>query len=132
MLKTGTRLKKRRIFSEELKRKLVNDFEEGRMTVLQLSRQYGVSDSTVYNWIYQYSTYNSKNVTVVELKDSHTNRIKELEEKIKELERVVGQKQITIDYLEKMIELAKETYSIDVKKNSSTPPSSGSKKTGVR
>jgi len=29
----------------------------------------------------------------------------------------VGQKQTIIDYLEKMIDMAKETYSIDIKKN---------------
>jgi transposase len=48
------------------------------------------------------------------------------------LNAAVGQKQIMIDYLEKMIDLAKETYSIDIKKNSNTPPSGGSKPTGKR
>lgn len=130
MLKTGKRIKSKRTFSEEFKRKLVEEYEKGIMSVPQMERYYGISNKLIYNWIYKYSTYNEKNVRIVELKDSQTNRLKELEEKVKELERAVGQKQIMIDYLEKMIDLAKETYSIDIKKNSNTPLSGGSKPTG--
>ena len=50
----------------------------------------------------------------------------ELEQKVKELELAVGQKQIKIDYLEKMIDIAKEELDIDIKKNFSTPQSIGS------
>jgi transposase len=130
MLKTGKRIKSKRTFSEEFRRKLVEEYEKGVMSVPQMERYYGISNKLIYSWIYKYSTYNEKNVRIVELKDSQTNRLKELEEKVKELERAVGQKQIMIDYLEKMIDLAKETYSIDIKKNSNTPPSGGSKPTG--
>ena len=63
------------------------------------------------------------------MKDSQLNKIKELEEKVKLLEQAVGQKQIKIDFLEKMIELASEEYKIDLKKNLNTPHSDGSGKT---
>lgn len=129
MIKTGKRINPRRNFSEEFKRKLVEEFESGQRSVLQLERNYGVSNRLVYNWIYKYSSYNEKNFRIVEIKDSQTFRLKELEEKVKDLERSVGQKQIMIDYLEKMIDLANETYSIDIKKNSNTPHSGGSKAT---
>tara|TARA_B100001250_G_scaffold310968_1_gene272899 strand:+ start:451 stop:846 length:396 start_codon:yes stop_codon:yes gene_type:complete len=129
MIKTGKRINSQRKYSEEFKRKLVDDFEKGEMSVLQMERHYGVSNPTIYEWIYKYSAYNEKNVRIVEMKGSQTNRIKFLEEKVKELERTVGQKQIQVDYLEKMIDLAKETYSIDIKKNYNTPLSGGSKPT---
>lgn len=129
MIKTGKRLKFRRKFSEEFKRKLVEDFEKGVMTVLQMERHYDIKNNQIYSWIYKYSSYNQKNVKIVEMKDSQTNRIKQLEDKVKQLEQAVGQKQMNIDYLEKMIELAKQTYDIDIKKNSSTLHSGGSKKT---
>lgn len=127
MLKTGKRINSFRRFSEEFKRKLVSDYESGVMTVLQLEQHYQIGNSLIYRWIYRYSTYNEKNIRIVEMKDSQTARLKELEAKVKELERAVGQKQITIDYLERMIIIAKETYSIDIKKNSNTPPFGGSK-----
>jgi transposase len=44
-------------------------------------------NSLIYRWIYKYSTYNEKKIRIVEMKDSQTNRVKELEEKVKELER---------------------------------------------
>ena len=88
--------------------------------------QYNISNTLLYRWIYVYSSYNEKNVRIIEMKDSQTQRLKELEQKVKELERAVGQKQIKIDFLEKMIELAEDHYAIDVKKNSSIQPSGGS------
>ena len=39
---------------------------------------------------------------------------------------MVGQKQMAIEYLEKMIELAKTELNIDLKKNYSLPQSNGS------
>jgi predicted RNase H-like nuclease (RuvC/YqgF family) len=63
------------------------------------------------------------------MSESSENKVKQLHEKIKELERTVGQKQIKIDYLEKMIDLAKDDLGIDIKKNSNTPQSVGSGKT---
>jgi len=130
MLKTGKRIQSQRRFSEEFKRKLVDDFEKGEMSVPQMERHYGISNCLIYKWIYKFSTYNEKNVRIVEMRNSQTNRVKELEEKVRALEQTVGQKQIKIEYLEKMIELASETYSIDIKKNSDTPPSGGSKPNG--
>ncbi|WP_200974394.1 transposase [Echinicola sp. 20G] len=126
MQKTGKRINTRRLYSEEFKRKLVEDYEKGVMSVPQMEKYYGISNRSLYKWIYKFSSYNKKNICIVEFKDSQTLRLKELEEKVKELERTVGQKQIMIDYLEKMIELAKQNYSIDIKKNSDTPLSGGS------
>ena len=50
------------------------------------------------------------NNTLVELE------MQELEAKNKELEAALGRKQIQLDYLEKMIELAKTELDIDIKK----------------
>ena len=55
--------------------------------------------------------------------------MKELEARIKELESAVGRKQMKIDYLEKMMEIAKEELDIDIKKNFATPQSTGPGKT---
>ena|SRR5690625_548433 len=126
MLKSGKRIKRRRRYSEEFKLKIVHEYESGKYGVYEMEKLYGISNGAIYNWIYKYSKYNKKSIKVVEMKDSQSNRIKEMETRIKELERVVGQKQINIDYLEKIIDLAKEEYDIDIKKNSSTLRCGGS------
>lgn len=63
------------------------------------------------------------------MSESSTMKLKELQKRIAELERIVGQKQLNIDYLEKMIDLAGEHYNIDIKKNFDTPQSTGSTRT---
>jgi len=47
---------------------------------------------------------------------------------IADLERVVGQKQLEIDFLEKMINIASNNLKVDIKKNFDTRPSNGSEK----
>jgi len=122
----------RRRFTEEFKLSAVRDYESGTHTVLEMSRLFAISETNIYNWIYKYSTYNKKRVRIVEMTESSSNKVSELQKRIKELEQIVGQKQIKLDYLEKMMELAKEHYGIDIKKNSDTPQSNTSEKTGKR
>lgn len=124
-----TQLRKKRTYSEEFKKEIVTLFEKGRFSVLQLEKIYGISNATIYNWIYKFSIFNEKGIRVVEMKESSLQKLSDLEKKVKELEQIVGQKQIKIDYLEKMIDIAKDELQIDIKKNSSTSQSTGSVKT---
>ena len=122
-------LRKSRQYTDEFKKQIVTDFESGNYSVPQLEKLHGVSCRSIYNWIYKFSIFNEKGIRVVEMKDSSDNKIKEMEARIKELEATVGRKQIQVDYLEKMIEIAKSEMDIDIKKNFNTPQSAGSVKT---
>lgn len=119
-------ISKQRKYSEEFKKSIVNDFESGKFSVPQLERLHKLNKRSIYNWIYKYSQSNERGQRIVEMKDSSTQKLKALEQRIKELEQTVGKKQIQIDYLEKMIDIAKSELDIDIKKNSNTPQSSGS------
>ena len=123
------RIQKKRQFSEDLKRKIVKEFEKGEITIKEISKFYEVSSKSVYNWIYKFSNFRKQPIQIVEMTKSSTQKIKDLESRIRELERTVGVKQMNIDFLEKMIEIAKDEYDIDIKKNSSTPQSTGSEPT---
>jgi transposase-like protein len=129
-MKSNVRLlRKHRRYSEEYKKQIVADFEQGDYSVPQLEKLHGVSCRSIYNWIYKFSTFNEKGFRVVEMKDSSIKKMKELEVRNKELEAALGRKQIQLEYLEKMIDLAKLELDIDIKKNYSTPQSTGSGKT---
>lgn len=132
MKSTIREIRKQRVYSKEFKQELVNLFESGKFSVLQLEKLYGVANNTIYQWIYKQSTFNKKGYRVIEMKQSSKTKLKELEQKVKELESLVGQKQIKIDYLEKMIDLAKDELDIDIKKNYNTPQSTGLGKTVKR
>jgi transposase len=122
-------IRTQRKFTDEFKRELVMEYEKGSFSVAQLSRLYNLQRQQIYNWIYKFSTFNEKGSRIIEMKESSTSRLKSMEERIKELERAVGQKQIQIEYLEKMIDIAKTELNIDIKKNFDTPQSGGSGKT---
>lgn len=126
-MKTNLReLRKHRKYSDEFKKEIVSLFEKGKFSVIQLEKIYGIGNPTIYNWIYKFSTFNEKGFRIVEMKESSHAKLSELEKKVKELEQIVGQKQIKIDYLEKMIDIAKDELNVDIKKNFNTSQSPGS------
>lgn len=118
-----------RYYSESFKKKKVEEIEKNYVTVSEINKEYHVSRTSVYKWIYKYSLMRKKQERqVIELK-SDTKKIKHLEARIKELEQIIGQKQILIDFKEKMIELAEEQYGIDIKKKYGSKVLSGSGQT---
>ena len=56
---------------------------------------------------------------------SDTRELLELKKKVAELERIIGQKQILLDFKDKMIDIAEEIYKVDIKKKFGTKPSDG-------
>ena len=122
-------IRKQRRYSEEFKRQIVSDFETGKYSVLELEKLHGIKGSVIYRWIYKYSTFNEKGYRIVEHKSSSNKKVKDLEKKVQDLEAALGRKQIMIDYLETMMEVAKDELNIDIKKNYATPPSKSSIKT---
>jgi transposase len=122
----GRNLRQNRYFSEDFKREKVREIEKNLATVAEIKREYEVSATAIYKWIYKYSTMRKKAVKQVVEAKSDTRKIHQLKEKVRELERIIGQKQILLDFQEKMIELAEEEYRVDIKKKFGTKPSSGS------
>ena len=60
---------------------------------------------------------------------SEVYRSKELERRLQELEAALGRKQMEIDFLNKIIDLANTEYQTDLKKNLQKPRSAGSRST---
>jgi len=111
-------IRQTRIYSLSLKKTVVKQVERGELTVLQACRTYDIkAKQTVYNWIYKFSRTLEKPIRVVVEKDSVDKRLQDSEKRIKELEASVGRKQIEIDLYKHMVDLAKEEYGIDLKKN---------------
>lgn len=115
-----------RTFSPEFKRKKVQEIESKVTTISEISRQYSVRPSSIRKWLKLYSSQYQKGIRTIVESESDTKKIIELQKKIAQLERLVGQKQIQLDFTAKMIELAEEFYGIDIKKKFESKPSSGS------
>ena len=118
-------IKTRRSFSETFKREKVKDLVEKRISMKQLCSLYEVSRTSVYNWLYAYSPHHEQKTILVVQMESEAYKSQMLQQRIAELERVVGQKQLELDFLNKLFEIGSQELGFDIKKNLSTKLSNG-------
>jgi len=117
-----------RSFSDKFKKDIVRRVEKNELTVSEVAIEFEVSRTSVYKWVYKYSNLYRKGLKQVIEPMSSTKKIKDLQSRIKELEQIVGQKQIKLDYFEKLIEISESDYNIDILKKKDSKHSSGSGK----
>lgn len=130
-MKAKNQVKRRRKFTEEFKKSCVRDFERGKLTVLQMSKNYDIHDVLIYRWIRKYSVYSQKGFQVVVEKKSLSKKNKELRDRIAALEATLGRKQMEIEYFQKLVELSSEELEVDLKKKVDTVLLNGSGSTGT-
>lgn len=125
-------IKQRRLFSEAFKREKVKDLVEKRISIRQLSSLYEVSRTSVYNWLYAYSPHHEQKTNLVVQMESEAHKSEMLQRRVAELERIVGQKQLELDFLNKLFEIGSQELGFDIKKNLSTKLSNGTGAEEVR
>lgn len=118
--KDSEKVRRMRTFSEEFKRKKVQEIERKITTIAEVSRQYEVRPNNVSKWIKLYSINYMAGARLIIESESDTVKLIEYQKKIAALERIVGQKQVIIDFQNKVIELAEVEYKIDIKKKLET------------
>jgi transposase-like protein len=106
-----------RYFSEEFKKQKVKDLEQKLISIKDLVNLYQISRTTVYQWLYKYSTHYQKDTKIVVQMESEALKTKQLLERQAELERIIGQKQMEIDFLNKLMEIASQELKTDIKKS---------------
>lgn len=122
--------RQKRYFGEDFKRRKVYELEHKLVTIAEICREYEVSDTAIYKWIDRYSKMRKKKERIVVESESDTRKLLEMKERIKELERIIGQKQLLIEFQSKVIELAEEEYKVDIKKKFGAARSFGTGITG--
>ena len=127
--KMTTSERRRRSFSDSFKLQKVKEIERGITKVSEICKQYEVNSANVYRWLNKFGNMKNKKEHLIVETDSDTKQLLELKKKVAELERIIGQKQIMIDFKDKMIDIAEETYGVDIKKKFSTRPSKAFGKT---
>jgi len=118
--------RQRRVFSEELKRQLVKQIEDGNKSVLNVCREQRVSDRSVYKWINRYSRYLRSGQTLVVQMESEAEKLKQKDARIAELEAALGRKQMELDYEKRYNIELKKYVEKEAKKKSGTKPFNGS------
>jgi len=81
--KTGCRKKEYQKFDYDLKLKVINEIQNGQISVNHASKKYNISRSSITYWLKKFSTLEQTNKNM-----SKNKEIKLLKEKIEELEFV--------------------------------------------
>lgn len=104
-----------RTFSAAFKKEKVDLLDSGKITVKELSALYEVSPTAIYKWKKKYSKLERSERLVVE-KISESNKNIELLKRIKDMEQVIGKKQLELDYYKTAIDVLSEQSGEDILK----------------
>ena len=110
-----------RTFSYEFKKEKVALIECGKMKVSEVCKLYEVSETAVRKWMVKFGKVGKGERFVVE-KLSEGKKNLELLKKIADLERLIGQLQVSNMYLESVIEEGNKLVGGDLKKKFETKP----------
>jgi transposase len=108
-------MRQRRTFSTEFKKEKVDLIDSGKITAREISEVYSVSKTSIYKWVKKYSKLPRTERIVVE-KISEETKNKELLTRIKDLECVIGRKQLEVDYYKTTLDLIEEQEGGDLVK----------------
>ena len=103
-------------YSLAFKQSVVREYENGE-SLSGLQRKYGISGAaTIKNWVERFGRYGTRHKLMVIQKPEEQQRIRELEERITELEKALAQ--ITLDKLMLLatLEVAEREYGRVLKK----------------
>ena len=113
--------KKSKRYSEAFKRKVISDIQDGIYSPWRAMQIYGIGGKmTIYKWLLRYDPNHSGQLSeesrYIGMKKKGDS-ILHLKERIRYLEKLVSDLSIEKKILEMTIDIANETYSLDLKKN---------------
>jgi transposase-like protein len=111
-------------YSMTFKLGVVQEVEQGHLSVKGAQRKYGIQgNATVINWLRKYGTFDWENQTPSHMPKSQEQKILELEQKVKLLEKQKAFLEHQIDRADRkavlfdmMIDLAEKEFNIPIRK----------------
>ena len=111
------KVRERRYFSEEVRKHIVKEIDEGVYGISESARVYQVSQVSIFRWRRKYSLqYQKAIVKVVEL-ESESQRRKALEKQLIQTQQLAGEQAVELHFFRKLVEIIGERYEFDFKKN---------------
>ena len=98
----------RRVFTVDFKRETVARIVSGEKTLAELSRELGISPSVLRNWM-RLVEHGATAAVAAGEEVVPASRVRELEQQVKELQRLVGKQAMTIEILEAAREVVKKS-----------------------
>ena len=124
-----------RDYSMPFKMAVVQEVERTGIGVCAIARKYGIqSETTVTTWIRKYGNFDISNKTTKPMEKRKEQKLLELEERVKLLERQNNRLQHELEmkdhkvaFFDMMIDMAEKEFKIDIRKNSSAEQSINTK-----
>ena len=104
-----------RRYSLSFKQAIVREYESGESLTF-LNRKYGVGRPSLKRWVEQYGRNGTRHKLMVIQHPEDQNRMKELEQRIADLEHALAESQLDRLMLSACLTVAEEQYGVDVKK----------------
>lgn len=125
-----------RDYTMPFKLAVVQEVERTGIGVCAVARKYGIqSETTVTTWLRKYGNFDVANKTSKPMEKSKEQKLMELEERVKMLERQNNRLQHELEmkdhkvaFFDMMIDMAEKEFNIDIRKNSSAGQSTNTKK----
>lgn len=105
-------------YSNAFKQKVIKEIEDGLISIAEASRIYDISVGGIYKWLRSFGKDHLIGKVVWVQKRDEVDKIKKLEAGKRQLEAALAKANLDVFCLESLIEVAEETYGIDIKKNS--------------
>ena len=103
-------------YSMAFKQQVVREYENGA-SMASLRQKYGIGGgSTISQWVEKYGRKGTRHKLIVIQSPDEQNQVKQMKQRISQLERVVAQ--LTLDklMLESTIQVAEDKWDLDLKK----------------
>ena len=125
-----------RDYTMPFKLAVIQEVERTGIGVCAVARKYGIqSETTVTTWLRKYGNFDVANKTSKPMEKSKEQKLMELEERVKMLERQNNRLQHELEmkdhkvaFFDMMIDMAEKEFNIDIRKNSSAGQSTNTKK----
>ena len=125
-----------RDYTMPFKLAVVQEVERTGIGDCAVARKYGIqSETTVTTWLRKYGNFDVANKTSKPMEKSKEQKLMELEERVKMLERQNNRLQHELEmkdhkvaFFDMMIDMAEKEFNIDIRKNSSAGQSTNTKK----
>ncbi len=102
-----TSVQRRRRWSAEEKRAMVEEAEQPGSSVSQVARKYGVNPNQVFNWR-RLMREGALSAVRADEEVVGASEVKQLKVRIRELERLLGKKTLEIEILKEALEVVRE------------------------
>lgn len=113
-------------YSQAFKLGVVQEVESGELSYIEAQKKYGIQGaSTVLKWLRKYGNFDWDNKTTLKMPKSKDQRLLELEQQVRLLEKQKAELERQVDHSSKkailfdmMINIAEEEFNIPIRKKS--------------